>query len=171
MMEKDYVKKVGLTTLTFDNYEQILRLKPMDSQKEFVEDWATILALAYIGENLNLNGKLYIITYNDIPVGRGLIGKSEVGIQEPVEIQKYGFAYRIMGFFIDKKYQGLGIGKIALGLLLDKIKEYPDGNKLPITLEINNNNTVARKMYQAVGFCDTGIRYGEDCAYVKKPGR
>ena len=61
--------------------------------------------------------------------------------------QKYGFAYGIKG------------------LLLDKIKEYPDGNKLPITLEVNN--TVARKMYQTVGFCDTGIRYGEDCAYVK----
>lgn len=107
------MKKVGLTTLTFENYEESLKLKPMDSQKEFVEDWATILAIAYIGENLNLNGMLYIITYNDIPVGRGLIGKSEVGIQEPVEIQKYGFTYRIMGFFIDKKYQGLGIGKEA----------------------------------------------------------
>lgn len=165
------MKKVGLTTLTFENYEESLKLKPMDSQKEFVEDWATILAIAYIGENLNLNGMLYIITYNDIPVGRGLIGKSEVGIQEPVEIQKYGFAYRIMGFFIDKKYQGLGIGKEALGLLLDKIKEYPDGNRLPITLEVKNNNTVAKKMYQAFGFRDTAIRYGEDCAYVKMPER
>ena len=36
--------------------------------------------------------------------------------------QKYGFAYGIKG------------------LLLDKIKEYPDGNKLPITLEVNNRS-------------------------------
>lgn len=45
------MKKVGLTTLTFDNYEQILKLKPKDSQKEFVEDWATILAIAYMSKS------------------------------------------------------------------------------------------------------------------------
>lgn len=48
------MKKVGLTTLAFENYEESLKLKPMDSQKEFVEDWATILAIAYIGVNFKL---------------------------------------------------------------------------------------------------------------------
>lgn len=160
---------VGLTTLTFDNYEKVLKLKPKDSQKEFVEDWTTILAIAYIGEISNLNGKLYIITYNDVPVGRGLVGKIEVGAQEPMEVRKYGFAYRIMGFFVDEKYQGLGIGKRALELFINEIKEEPDGNQLPITLEVKIDNTLAKKMYESFGFYDTGIRYGDDCAYVKMP--
>lgn len=65
----------------------------------------------------------------------------------------------------------MGIGKRALKLFLDKIKENSDGNKLPITLEVKNDNTLAKKMYESFGFYDTGIRYDDDCAYVKMPER
>lgn len=30
---------IELTTMTFDNYEEVLQLKPKENQKEFVEDW------------------------------------------------------------------------------------------------------------------------------------
>lgn len=69
----------------------------------------------------------------------------------------------------NEKYQNLGIGKKALELLLEKIKEYPNGDKLPVALEVKEDNKVAMKLYQSFGFYDTGIRYEDDCAFVKLP--
>ena len=167
--KKRKMSKVTLTKLTFENYEKVLQLKPKESQKKFVEDWSTILAIAYIGASENMDGQLYVIAYENEPVGNALIGKGKVGKQEPVELQQYIYTYRIMGFFIDEKYQNLGIGKKALKLLIEKIKEYPDGDKLPVALEVKKNNEVAMKLYESFGFYDTGIRYEDDCAFVKLP--
>lgn len=161
--------EVGLTTLSFDNYEEVLALKPKDSQKEYVEDWKTILSFAYIGSVSGLDGELNIITCDDKPVGSALIGKIEVEPQEPEILQAYGQVYRIMGFFIDEKWQGQGIGSEALNLLLDKISRYPEGEKLPVALEVEEENTTAKRLYHKFGFFDTGIRYGKSCAFVKLP--
>lgn len=169
VQERVKMNKVTLTKLTFENYEKVLQLKPKESQKKFVEDWSTILANAYIGASENMDGRLCVIAYKNEPVGIALIGKAEVGKQEPAELQEYIYTYRIMGFFIDENYQNLGIGKKALELLLEKIKEYPNGDKLPVALEVKKDNKVAMKLYQSFGFYDTGIRYEDDCAFVKLP--
>jgi diamine N-acetyltransferase len=160
---------IKLTTLSFKNYEEVLALKPRDNQKTYVEDWATILAFAYIGVVNGLEGELCIITCDDKPVGRVLIGKIEVEPQEPEVLQKYGQVWRVMGFFIDEKSQGKGIGSEALKLVLNKISSFPDGKKYPIALEVEEANENAKQLYQKLGFYDTGVRYGESCAYVKLP--
>lgn len=161
--------QVELTTLSFDNYEEVLALKPKDCQKEYVEDWKTILSFAYIGAVLGLDGVLNIITCDGRPVGRALIGKIDVEPQEPEILQAYEKFYRIMGFFIDEKWQGQGIGSEALKLLLEKIRQYPEGEKLPVALEVEEENIIGKRLYQKFGFFDTGIRYGNSCAFVKLP--
>ena len=116
-----------------------------------------------------LDGELCIITCDDKPVGRVLIGKIEVEPQEPDVLQKYGQVWRVMGFFIDEKFQGKGIGSEALKLVLNKISSFPDGKKYPIALEVEDANENAKQLYQKMGFYDTGVRYGESCVYVKLP--
>ncbi len=54
-------------------------------------------------------------------------------------------------FMVSERYRGKGLGKI----LLNGIEQYCNANEyLKITLEVNNNNTVAKKLYQSCGFED-----------------
>ncbi|MNJ37254.1 hypothetical protein D3C77_320650 [compost metagenome] len=40
-----------------------------------------------------------------------------------------------------------------------------------ITLEVKEKNGSSISLYTSVGFYDTGIRYDDDCAFVKLPSR
>lgn len=160
---------IELKGLNFENLYSVLQLKPYETQKEFVEEVTTTIALAYAGIMEKCEGELCIIYNNNEPVGVILIGKSTVGQQEPVILKKYNYAYRLMGFFIDYRYQNQGIGKKALKLALDKIEGYQDGKVIPISLEVIEDNSTAIKLYESFGFYDTGTRYGNDCAFVRMP--
>ncbi len=174
MMCKDSLHKRGenmvqLRKITFENVHKVLQLKPDESQRKYVEDVSTTIALAYAGINEVCPGECSVIYYEDEPVGVILIGRSEVTEQEPEELKKYKYAYRIMGFFIDHKYQLKGIGRKAFELALEKVKDYPDGTTLPLSLEVKIKNSSAIKLYESFGFYDTGVRYEDDCVLVRLP--
>lgn len=160
---------VELRKVTFGNYDKVLQLKPEEHQKEYVEDISTTMALAYAGINEKWPGELCVIYYENEPVGVILVGRSEIGEQEPKALRKYKFVYRFMGFFIDHKYQHKGIGKKAFKLALDKVKAYTDGKSLPMAVEVNMKNTNAIKLYESFGFYDSGIRYEDDCVFIRLP--
>ena len=75
----------------------------------------------------------------------------------------------MIGFFIDYRYQNKGIGKKAFQLALDKVKTFPDGTSLPITLEVKKQNTNAIKFYEWFGFYDSGVKYDDDCVFIRLP--
>lgn len=160
---------IELKGLNFNNLYSVLQLKPNESQKEFVEEVTTTIALAYAGLMEKCEGELSIIYNNNEPVGVILIGKSTVSVHEPFILQKYNYVYRLMGFFIDYKHQNQGIGKKALKLALDKIDGFQDGKAIPIVLEVKEKNNNAIKLYESFGFYDTGTRYSDDCVFVRIP--
>ncbi|RQW62253.1 GNAT family N-acetyltransferase [Vibrio viridaestus] len=54
-------------------------------------------------------------------------------------------------FMVSEHHRGKGSGKI----LLNGIEQYCNANEYSkITLEVNDNNTVAKKLYQSCGFQD-----------------
>ena len=59
-----------------------------------------------------------------------------------------------MGFFIQSKYQGLGIGTLALQKAIDSIY-YEYGNKT-FLLECHKDNEKAISFYEKNGFVNTG---------------
>lgn len=160
---------VRLDKLSFENYGRVLRLEVNENQKDFVEEPATVIALAYAGMEAHMPGELCVIYKEEEVAGVVLIGRAEVEEQEPTELQKYKHVYRIMGFQIDQKYQGKGIGRKAFSLILDKIAHYPDGQLIPVALEVEEKNTAALHLYQSFDFYDSGIRYGDACAYIRMP--
>ncbi|MFT4145642.1 MAG: GNAT family N-acetyltransferase [Mobilitalea sp.] len=160
---------VQLKTVTFENVHKVLQLKPDEGQRKYVEDVSTTIALAYAGINEECPGECSVIYHEDEPVGVVLIGRSVVTEQEPEILKQYQYAYRIMGFFIDHKYQHKGIGKKAFQLALEKVKEYPEGTSLPISLEVKIQNSSAIKLYESFGFYDTGVRYEDDCVLIRLP--
>jgi diamine N-acetyltransferase len=160
---------ITLRKLSFDNLSAVLQLHVNDIQKKFVEEASYTIALAYAGIMEGAPGELIVFYHEETPVGLVLIGKSNVGKQEPKILQQYGQVYRIIGFLIDERHQHKGFGRKALEMTLQKIDSYLDEHPLPIALEVKENNESAISLYKSVGFHNTGVRYDDDCVFVKLP--
>lgn len=74
-------------------------------------------------------------------------------------------AYRLRRFMIDKDYQCNGYGKLTLLELKKLIKDNYNGKKLYTS--VKPENSIAKKLYEDVGFEKTGeIRWGEEILVV-----
>lgn len=161
---------VELRDILFNNVMDILKLKPKQSQQKFVEPSSHTIALAYAGINEGCLGFVSAIYYNGQPAGIILVGRSQIEEHEIEVLQQYQYAYRLMGFFIDEKYQQKGIGKKALSLVLDKINKYPDAKSSPLTLEVHKDNLTAIKLYENFGFINTEILLKDsNYIFIKHP--
>lgn len=118
---------VELRKITFENVNKIIHLRRKFSQRKFVERSAVTISLAYAGINNDYPGFASAIYNNGEPVGIILLGRGPVGSGEPDILRQNENVYRLIGFFIDKHFQHKGIGREALKLALEKVKEYPDG--------------------------------------------
>lgn len=152
--------------LTFENFEEVLNLSVNDYQKDFVESPSYTIALAYAAIVENLPGKLFVIYEDENAVGLALYGLSPVSKNEPDIFQKYGNVYRILGFFIDERFQKKGIGRLAFSELLNQISLENQYSNLPVTLEVKEKNKIAQRLYQDFGFIDTNYRYDDDLVYA-----
>ena len=143
---------VELRDILFENVDAILNLAPDPSQQQYVEPVSNTIAMAYAGRNEGYPGFLQAIYYNGDPAGIILIGRGPVQSNEPDVLQGYEYVYRIMGFFIDRNYQRKGIGKAALRLALEKVKEYPNAEQSPLYLQCRKENKPALSLYESFGF-------------------
>jgi diamine N-acetyltransferase len=57
---------------------------------------------------------------------------------------------------IDKKYQGLGYGRIAMEKALELIQTFPYGKAELVVLSYEPENEAARQLYASFGFLETG---------------
>ena len=62
--------------------------------------------------------------------------------------------YIFSQLFIDEKFQGQGFGKTATKLVLDEMKK--DGKYKKVALCYVEGATVAKKLYEDLGFSETG---------------
>ena len=72
--------------------------------------------------------------------------------------------YWIDRLMIDEKHQKKGYGKIAMEIIIDKIKQDKTHNK--IKLSTNPDNFIGRKFYRNLGFKETGEMHGDEVLMV-----
>ena len=73
--------------------------------------------------------------------------------------------YRLM---IDQRYQGVGYGREAMTLLIDRIRGLSDEEHTCIFISFEPENAIARALYESLGFAPDGrVLYGE-VVYVLK---
>ncbi len=133
---------INLRTITKENIEDILNLSVSEEQKGFVSDNSESLAQAYVYHDTAWPFAIY---EDDTPIGFIMMGYYEA--------KQY---YTLWKFMIDQRYQNKGYGRQALLQGLDFIKEKFNPDKIYTGVALGNS--VAKGMYESVGFVDTGLR-------------
>ena len=138
---------VTLQEITSDNWMQAIKLKVDSSQENFVATNVFSIAQSKV--------EPYWVTraiYED----QTMVGFLMYGLEmEGNDLD----GYWICRLMIDKGYQGKGYGKTAMQIVIDVIKE-TRADKIFISFE--PENATAEKLYEGLGFYDTGhIEDGE----------
>ena len=146
-------KLTQLELLDSYNRKEIVKIDRSDIPAEFAAKAEDTIAMADYGKNIGLPGKCFAIKYNKNYVGVLLIGKAVEDAADPVEL-KGSYYFRVLGFFIQSKYQGLGIGTTALQKAIDEI--YSEYGPVTLLLECHKDNEKALAFYEKNGFVNTG---------------
>ena len=144
---------VQLEVLDRYNRTQLINLDRKDIPLEYVADVEQTISLADYGAKFGLGGRCFAIKYGGKYVGIILIGEAVKNEADPVELKGKKY-FRVLGFLIDNKYQGIGIGTIALQKAIKEI--YRDYGKIPLLLECHKDNERAIRFYEQNGFVNTG---------------
>ena len=142
---------VKLVELNSENWYECCILEVTEEQKDFLEPNAISIAQSKFEPTL----KPFVIYYKDSVVGFLMYNS----IKE--ELDGY-WVYRIM---IGKEYQGKGIGKAAIELLLLEMVKLPNAKKIVVGYHPENKG--AHHLYSSLGFIDYGDRFGKEMAVVK----
>lgn len=137
-----------------------ITLRPID-----ISNWQTCIQLQLTAEQSSkLASNLYSLaeayveprcTPHGIYAGEQMIGFVMI------EWHQATTTYSIPRFMIDVRWQGGGYGGRALQTIIDTLKaEQPESS---ILISFTPDNTAARRLYERLGFVDTGHRvHGED---------
>ena len=130
-----------LKEITKDNIDDVIALKVREDQNRFVISNAESLAKAYVYSKTAYP----FAVYDD----ETLVGFIMMGYYE---LKDY---YTLWEFMIDYRFQNKGYGRQALKLGLDFVKDKfnPDS----IYTGVAPGNSVAKGLYESMGFKDTGL--------------
>ena len=141
--------KVTLCEITSDSVHTICNLSVRDEQQKFVAPNAMSIAQAYFSEYA-----WFRAIYADItPIGFVMLE------DKPEEAEYY-----LWRFMIDARYQGMGFGRRALLLVIDRIKTRPNATQL-LTSVVRGSGS-PQGFYEKLGFKLTG-EYEEEEAIMR----
>ena len=149
------------------NVGEILRLEVFDNQKSFVAPNNISIIEAYLAIIENDHVFTFGIYNDDVPVGFLMIG-FDVNSDDADAPKIAKGNYNIWRLMIDKTFQGKGFGKKAIELALEFINTFPCGTAKYCWLSYENDNYVARQLYQSVGFVETDEKDGEEIVAILK---
>ena len=159
---------IELRKITWDNFHECINLKITDEQEErdYVPSNTYSLAQAYVavlsGNEISPTPQTYAI-YND----ETMIGFTWFYYDTVTNEYDDEPCYVILRFMIDKQYQNKGLGKQAMAKILSHIKTYPYGEAKAVYLSYDRRNTAAIKLYQSLGFKETGEYLRDDEVVTK----
>ncbi len=136
---------VKLVNLERDNFRGVIELELEETQKEYLPSNLLSIAESRFSKSTHLRA----ICVDDTVVGFVEYQYGEIGAFDEHDCT-------IWRFMIDRKRQNTGIGKIAMGLLLQEIKAY-ERCKL-VEVYYHPQNLAAKKLYTRYEFKVVGDR-------------
>jgi diamine N-acetyltransferase len=140
---------ITLREITEDNWRAVAKLKLAEGQEKFVApNWYSML------EAIHSNGELHSRAFYEDDT---LIGYTMFGI-DPKTQESW-----IVRLMTDKDQQGKGYGRQAMALIIDQLQQMYNCKEIFISFE--PNNAVAQKLYESIGFHDTGRIEDEELVF------
>ena len=133
---------IRLTEVTEDNWFDVTSLSVKEDQKKYLAPAVDILARGYVYRNCN--GRVFVIENEEAVVGVALVREFT---NEPL-------GYDLQQFMIDQRYQGIGYGSAALGLILDELRK--EGHYDYAEVCVKKEDAAAIHLYEKHGFTDSG---------------
>ena len=156
-----------LEELTHENYEQVRKIDREDVPENFVNTVDTIMELTDYGVEHGCAGHTFAVKAGDEYIGMILLGEAIPWRTDPPQMKEEPF-YRLMGFVLDKRYRGLGIGGQVLERAIEAV--YRDFGVRPIALGCHRDNVSAAAFYRKHGFRKTEYLETDDFYYLRYPG-
>ena len=136
------------------NVWELLKLSVAEDQKSFVATNTESIVEAYTTVASGGVALPFGIYEDETPVGFVMIGYEEdVSALIP---SVHGAAYSLWRFMIDERYQGRGLGRKTLPMILDYVRKRPAGDADCCYLSYEPGNERAKKLYADFGFRETG---------------
>ncbi len=158
--------KLTLEYVTDQNSDLLRAIQRDDVSEDFVDTVDTLLDITRYGTAHGCIGHTYAIRYDDQCIGMALLGEALPWETDPVEMSREPF-YRLMGFLIDQRYRGRGIGSYVLEEIIRQC--YREFGVRPIALGVHRDNHGAERFYLRHGFCKTTVMEGNDFYYLRYP--
>ena len=133
--------------VTRDNWTKLIKLRVREDQQNFVAPNLYSIAESQFGFEDEGEWKLHPfgLYVNDEPVGFLMYG---------LNTGHSRFQVFILRLMVDERFQGKGYGKEAMKVLMDRLRA--DENLKAVGISYEPHNEVARKLYAAFGFVETG---------------
>lgn len=158
--------QIRLELLDEHNLDAVRAIRREDISEAFVDDADTIMELTRYGIEHQCRGHTYAIRYADAYIGLILLGEAIPWETDPEEMRGVPF-YRLMGFVLDRRYRGMGIGGVVLETVIQAC--YREYGVRPIALGCHKDNLQAERFYLRHGFRKTEVMEGQDHYYLRYP--
>ena len=155
-----------LEELTHENYPRVRLIDRADIPENFVNTVDTIMELTDYAVEHELAGHTFAVKAGGEYIGLILLGEAIPWKTDPPQMAEEPF-YRLMGFVLDRKYRGLGIGGQVLERAVEAV--YRDFGPRPIALGCHQRNVSAAAFYRKHGFIKTEYLETEDYYYLRYP--
>ena len=160
------IGRIELELLTPENLPAVRAIRRADISEAFVDNADTIMELTQYGLDHGCIGHTFAVKYDGAYIGLILLGEAIPWSTDPEEMGREPF-YRLMGFVLDQRYRGMGIGGTVLEQVIGLI--YQEYGVRPIALGVHRDNHRAAKFYQNHGFRKTDAMEGNDIYYLRYP--
>lgn len=157
---------ITLELLTENNIQEARNIRREDISADFVDTVDDIMELTQYGLDHQCLGHTYAVRCEGTVIGVILLGEAIPWETDPEEMQNQPF-YRLMGFVIDRRYRGGGIGTYVLKETVRRI--YREFGVRPIALGCHKDNVKGERFWLRHGFCKTEAMEGDDCYYLRYP--
>lgn len=156
---------ISLRKITLENRREMFNLEVSEDQRRFVAPNLSSVASCYVLATNGGHPLPYIIYADDQMVGFVMIVYGITGYDQPKIADGN---YCILRLMIDARYQGQGYGREAMLEILKYIRTFPAGPAQYCWISYAADNTVAKNLYESVGFHENGeIENNETVAVIK----
>lgn len=158
--------RLTLRPLTEENLPQAREIRREDVSEDFVDGIDTLWELTQYGLEHGCVGRSFAVYCDEDCIGVLLLGEALPWETDPPEMAREPF-YRLMGFVLDRRYRGFGLGGRVLEMAVEAV--YEEFGVRPVALGVHRGNVGAERFYLRHGFRKTEAMDGEDYYYLRYP--